>query len=247
MRWRSLFYWLLHLIMWRRGKFLRKINEFLLNFAAQHLRFLPPHGVKEDVVQSPPPHKVEEKKISLQNYWIFAEFRGATLAISSTLRGGGNCFSSSSTSQGGGHFNTPVPCEVEQLVNRLLHFIKWKRQKFLRKITEFLLNFAPQHSRLPPPHEVQKVFLAAFPAHKVEAILILLYAVRWRSLFTGSSTPKNKVAFIFTELVITGCINPQNPQNPQNIQNLLKQSKLTNILKTQHSIRWRQFNTTPPP
>ena len=145
---------------------------------AKHLRFPPPHEVEEDVVQSPPPHKVEEKKISLQNYLIFAEFRGSTLAIFSSLRGGEGCLSSSSTSQGGGDFNTPPPSEVEKLVYRLLHFIRWRRQKFLRKIIEFLLCFASQHSRLPPPHEMQEVVLAAPPPDKVETILLLFHAVR---------------------------------------------------------------------
>ena len=56
---------------WRRRKFLRNIIEFLLNFAPQHLRFPQPHGVEAVVLQSAPPRKVEEKKISLQTYRIF--------------------------------------------------------------------------------------------------------------------------------------------------------------------------------
>ena len=43
------------------------------------------HDVKDLVLKAPLPHKVEEKKISEQNYLILAKFCAVTFAISSTL------------------------------------------------------------------------------------------------------------------------------------------------------------------
>ena len=52
----------------------------------------PPHKVEEVNLPALPPNKLEEKKISEQNYLIFAEFRAATFAIFSTSWGGLGCF-----------------------------------------------------------------------------------------------------------------------------------------------------------